>query len=189
MSERYDPYKPAYGPGSNSDHQAAAEWEAIQKDVYGDDEAGGDGGGGGTGCSGLIFIGIIVLAVMSVVESGLKSLRKDRGYGAIPPPEETRAPAQVHYLAMTPPPFDWPKLIDHRLSERLTTVTVENHRTTPLRIYSFSGHSMIKHAEVQPSSRVSFTCEVDRVLGIGDEAGNLQGVVRAENRSGVLALW
>lgn len=187
MSERYDPYKPAYGPGSNSDNQFAAEWQAIEKEVYGDGNTGGGGGGGG--CSGLIFLGIIVVAVLSMVESGIKSFRREgsnRGGSTTLP---TPPPAQVHYLAIKRPPFDWSKLVDHFPSKRLTTVTIENNGSGPLQVYSFSGRSMLKHADVPPSSSVNFTCEVDRVLGIGDEEGNLKGVVRAESRPGVVPLW
>lgn len=195
MSLAYDPNKPEYPdlPGSISAAQREHEMSQMNGDPYGNDHGGGNDGGGG--CSGIIFIGIIVLAVLSVFEGAFKGSKGGSGGTTPPPPPPPRQ--QIHYLGMVGPKIEWREVLARKPRDGKTTITVDNQSRTTYVFYTFRNQGtptasgpMYRELVVRGNSKRRIDCNVGQVFAVVDEkSGRFVGAVTAESRAGVLPFW
>ena len=194
MSLAYDPNKPEYPglPGSISAAQREHEMSQMNGDPYGNDHGGGNDGGG---CSGIIFIGIIIMAVLSVFEGAFKGSKRGSGGTTPPPPPPPRQ--QIHYLGMVGPKIEWSKVLARKPRDGKTTITVDNNSSASYLFYTFRNQGtadacgpMYRELVVRGNSKRRIDCNVGQVFAVVDEeSGRFVGAVTAEPRAGVLPFW
>ena len=150
---------------------------------------------GGDGCGGIIFIGIIVLAVASMFESAFERFKSKPRTQPISR-EQTPAPSRTHYLGMIGPKLDWSKLLAHKPGNERTSITVENQSQGEYEFYTFRRQGnqapgpMFRQAVVPRGRKVQIDCNVGQVFAVVDgKSAQLIGFVTAETQAGVLPFW